>query len=166
MVAAVEAEVERRVAAKHAELDARRAELDRMLDKLTERTTVTSAEVSDSDSVTSAPRGAPSYQLDFIFNHLRPRSMGVMWPMLRAAFNAEPARFELASAHVSSSDPIPHYTIYYKCPVHKHDGNVAEYILKIHVRYVEVSGARPKFTSVWAQTLANSTVPQEIASFV
>ena len=182
MMAAVDAEVERRVAEKQMKLDEERAhlaremllmagkreELDRLLDKLTERVSLT---VSDTDSVASsasasAPRGAPSYQLDFIFNKLRPRTHGVMWPMLRAAYNADPARFELGAGHVSSADSTPHYTIYYKCPVHKHYGTTGgEYIVRVHVHYTEVAGQRPKFNRVWAQTLANSTVPQEIANF-
>ncbi len=180
MMAAVEAEVERRVTEKRLEMDAelaremlvisgKRLELDRLLDKLTdkltERMSDTSLEVSDSDSVTSTIRGTPSYQLDFIFNKLRPRTQGVMWPTLRAAFNAEPERFEIGEGHVSSGDPIPHYTIYYKCPVLKSDKTMGTYIIKIHVRYTEVAGQRPKFTSVWALTQAGSPVPQEIANF-
>lgn len=179
MMAAVEAEVERRVTEKRLEMEremlvmsGKRLELDRLLDKLTdkltdkERMSDTSLEVSDSDSVTSAPRGTPSHQLDFIFNKLRPRTQGVMWPTLRAAFNAEPSRFEMGEGHVSSADPIPHYTIYYKCPVLKSDKTMGTYIIKIHVRYTEVAGQRPKFSSIWALTQAGSNVPQEIANFI
>jgi hypothetical protein len=173
----MDAEVERRCAEQRAHLArevlvmaGKRAELDSLLDKLTERVSLA---VSDTDSVASsasapasAPRGAPSHQLDFIFNKLRPRTHGVMWPMLRAAFNADPARFEMGEGHVSDADPTPHYTIYYKCPVHKHYGpTVGSFIVRIHVHYTEVVGQRPKFNRVWAQTLANSTVPQEIADF-
>ncbi len=187
MMAAVDAEVERRVAEKQMKLDEERAhlaremllmagkreELDRLLDKLTARVAG-----SDTDSVASAPsaptsaaatafftpRGAPSFQLDFIFNKLRPRTQGVLWPVLRAAYNMEPGRFEMAAAHVSAGDPTPHYTIYYKCPVHKHDGTIGEYVVKLHVHYTEVAG-KHKFSSVSAQTLAGSMVPQEIANF-
>ena len=187
---AVEEEVERRVAEKRLEMDAelkrlsaeqrahlarealvmagKRAELDSLLDKLTERVAV-----SDTDSVPSsappprgAPRGAPSHQLDFFFNKLCPHTQGVMWPLLRAAYNADPARFEMGAGHVSDADPTPHYIIYYKCPVHKHyETTVGEYVVKIHVHYTEVAGHRHKYNRVWAQTLANSTVPQEIANF-
>jgi hypothetical protein len=189
MMDAVEAEVERRVAEKRLEIEAelerrtaeqrahlarevlvmsgKRAELDSLLDKLTERISSPSLAVSDTDSVASsasAPRGAPSHQLDFIFNKLRPRSMGVMWPVLRAAYNATPAHFEIGEGHVSDADPTPHYTIYYKCPVHT-QRTVGEYVVRIHVHYTEVAGQRPKFNRVWALTLANSNVPQEIANF-
>jgi len=187
MMTVIEEEVERRVAEKRLEMDAeverrtaeqrahlarevlvmsgKRAELDSLLDKLTERVSLT---VSDTDSVASSasvPRGTPSYQLDFIFNKLRPRAHGVMWAMLRAAFNADPTRFEIGEGHVSDADPTPHYTIYYKCPVHKHDGTMGQLVIRIHVHYTEVAGQRPKFNRVWALTLANSNVPQEIANF-
>jgi hypothetical protein len=173
----MDAEVERRCAEQRAHLarevlimSGKRSELDSLLEKLTER-------LSDSDtrSVSSGgggggaiytkPTGAPSTQLNFLFNGLRPRKHGVMWPVLRAAYNTDPARFEMGEGHVSAADSTPHQTIYYKCPVEKHDGTTGEYVIKIHVHYTEPPGGSRKYNRVWAQTLANSTVPQEIANF-
>ena len=196
MMDAVEAEVERRVAEKRLEIDAelerrtaeqrahlarevlvmsgKRAELDSLLDKLTERISHSLA-VSDTDSVaSSAPasapaplvRGAPSSQLDFIFNQLRPRKCSIVWIVLRAAYNATPAHFEIGEAHVSSADPTPHHTIYYKCPVLGLSGPETPCVVKIHVQYTPATNTRGRiFNRVTAQTLANSTVPQEIANF-
>ena len=194
MMDAVEAEVERRVAEKRLEIDAelerrtaeqrahlarevlvmsgKRAELDSLLDKLTERISHSLA-VSDTDSVASsasapapvsAPltRGAPSSQLDFIFNQLRPRKCSIVWIVLRAAYNANPAHFEIGEGHISSADPTPHHTIYYKCPVLGFSGAMTPCVVKIHVQY---SLPSRMFNRVTALTLANSTVPQEIANF-
>ena len=192
MMDAVEAEVERRVAEKRLEIDAelerrsaeqrahlarevlvmsgKRAELDSLLDKLTERISHSLA-VSDTDSVASsasasapAPlvRGAPSSQLDFIFNQLRPRKCSIVWIVLRAAYNATPAHFEIGEGHVSSADPTPHYTIYYKCPVLGGSGAVSCCVVKIHVQY---SLPSRMFNRVTALSLAGSNVPQEIANF-
>jgi len=172
----IEAELERRTAEQRAHLarevlvmSGKRAELDSLLDKLTERISSPSLAVSDTesdDSSASAPRGSPSCTLDFIFNQLRPRTSGVMWPVLRAAYNATPAHFEIGEGHVSSGDPIPHYTIFYKCPVHTYDGTVRQSVIKIHVQYTPATNTRGRiFNRVTACTLANSTVPQEIANF-
>jgi hypothetical protein len=191
MMDAVEAEVERRVAEKRLEIEAelerrtaeqrahlarevlvmsgKRAELDSLLDKLTERTYSPSLAVSDTDSVTSsasAPRGSPRCTLDFIFNQLRPRSMGVMWPVLRAAYNATPAHFEIGEGHASSADPITHYTIFYKCPILRDDGTTGQYVVKVHVQYTPATNTRGRIINhVTACTLANSKEPQEIANF-
>ena len=179
--ALINAEVERRLASKRAEMDerllilgARHQEVDRLIEKLTG-----AVSSSDTESVSSARTppptpvytnptplsGAPSHQLNFIFNSLRPRIGSMVWAMLRAAYNTEPARFELSEGHVSAHDPVPHQTIFYKCPVHSPSG-VTTLVIKIHVQYTEPTPGKRMYNRVLAQTLSGSTVPQEIANFV
>lgn len=177
--ALIEAEVARRTASAIAELTAKREECDRLIGKLTEAVTVsdTASVSSVKEPSTPTPKtvgadgydawmgGAPSKQLEFIFNHLKPRQSGVIWTMLRAAWNTTPERFELGQTHVSSHDPHPHHTIYYKCPVHRQDGGINDYVIKVHLHITERAG-KIIYTDVTALTTIKHSIPEPIASFM
>ena len=173
--ALIAAEVERRTAAAIAELTAKREECDRLIGVLTrasDTTSVTSTEspsppttkAAGGDGAIDYMAGAPSRQLEFIFNGLKPRSSGVIWALMRAAWNTTPERFELGPIHTSVLDPQPHQTIFYQCPVHRPDGLVGIYVVKVHVHVVE-RGGKPIYTDVTALTTIRHSNAELIASF-
>ena len=170
--AMIEAEVARRTTEAVAVLSAKREECDRLIAKLT--TVVSdSASVSSADSVTLSTVtvthpivGSSQSQLEWLFNKLRPRNAGVVWALLRAAYNDAPHRFELSDGHISYGEEELHRTIFYKCPVRKTDGTNSSFVIKLHAYYNEPTVGRQIFTRVTALSLIETTTPQTVAVFV
>lgn len=180
--ALIAAEVERRTAAAIAELTAKREECDRLINKLAaaavtspDTASVTSTEspsppttkAAGGDGAIDYMAGAPSRQLEFIFNQLKPRSSGVIWTMLRCAWNEEPSRFEIGPPHSSAGDPRLHQTIFYQCPVHRSAsiGGIGTYVVKVHVYFTTSSSGKQLYSEVTALTTIKHSNAELIASF-